>query len=407
MKIGFTGPYCTANFGDWAMLVNNIFDFGIENEYTVFTYSNSFPHNAIKHYFSDCNVSLLEVLLKDDIQHIETPTPLDLLEAISNMEELYCSVKQLDVLVVSGGGWIDDVWCKRTAKFFKVFTPIIIATQLGIPIRFMAQGIGPVKELEDTLRLFLNYCRKDTVFALRDDYCSPVFLNVLVNEKYPIRYLPDDLAIINQSLAASFEKSSYKIDSPYVVLVINDEINSFTHNIEIFQQFCEMLQRKYKYKIVILPFDLVWFGEEQSNLLHQCVPESILIDIHEKKFVPIEDTVSIIRGAELVLTGRHHAAVIAMWTHTPFVLKLDNNRHHYAYNKAYGVYSTFTTNIQYDESLFIKTEWSEVFECIEKHCENILNLQKKVFENVEYDKNYQKLYKQRIDYIESIKKANI
>lgn len=41
MKIGFSGPYCTANFGDWAMLVNNMYDLD-DHEYTIFTYSSQF-----------------------------------------------------------------------------------------------------------------------------------------------------------------------------------------------------------------------------------------------------------------------------------------------------------------------------------------------------------------------------
>lgn len=53
MIIGFTGPFCTANFGDWAMLVNNIFDFGLDNKFVIFTYSSSFPHNVIDHYFNE------------------------------------------------------------------------------------------------------------------------------------------------------------------------------------------------------------------------------------------------------------------------------------------------------------------------------------------------------------------
>lgn len=402
MVIGFTGPYCTANFGDWAMLVNNIFDFGIENDFKVFTYSSSFPHNVISHYLNDSTVSLIEVKTKEDI-HIESATPLDLLASIENKAELCDTIKDLDVLIVSGGGWLDDCWCKRTPKFFKVFAPIILASQLGIPVRFMAQGVGPVKDMEDTLRLFLNSLQDDTVFALRDKYCSPSFLKSLVYDKYPIRFLPDDLAIINPALNPPTDFTANRIESPYIVLVINDAISTLEKNISAFQDFCKMVQNKYGYKTVLLPFDLVWFGADQSKLLNKNVPDSVLIDIDEKKFVSIEETISIISGAKLVLTGRHHAAVIAMQTHTPFILKLDNNRHHYAYNKAHGVLSTFTHNISYDESIFIKNEWDEVFDSIENDGEDIIQQQKSVFESQEYKNNVRDMYDQRTEYIQSIK----
>lgn len=403
MIIGFTGPFCTANFGDWAMLVNNIFDFGLDNKFVIFTYSNSFPHNVIDHYFKDDNISIVEVKTNDDNQSFESLTPLDLLTAIANKKELTDIISSLDVLVVSGGGWIDDSWCKRTTKFFKVSAPIIFATQLKIPIRFMAQGVGPVNDMEDTFRLFLNYMSNDTVFTLRDKYCSPVFLRAVLNNLYSIQYLPDDLAFIHTSLVPHDRCILNGMNSPYVVLVINDEVAVFKERIKEFQMFCEMLQDKYKYRVVLLPFDLVWFGEEQSIMLNKLLPNSILIDINKKKFVSIEDTLSIIGGADLVLTGRHHAAVVAMQTHTPFIIKLDNNRHDYAYNKAHGVFSMFTENIEYDETIFIKNEWKEVFELVENHCKLIISSQRSLFHQKKYEENRKQLYQRRIEYIQKIK----
>ena len=403
MKIGLTGPFCTANFGDWAMLVNNIYDFGLENEFIVFTYSDSFPHSVLNHYFKDCIIRIIEVKTIDDSKALGTLTPIDLLTAIMNKEELFQIIDRLDVLVVNGGGWIDDNWCMRTTKFFKVFAPIIIATQLNIPVRFMAQGVGPIKDMEDTFRLFLNYMSNDTVFALRDKYCSPVFLSNVLCNRYSIRYLPDDLAFIHHSLIPHDRCIPYGVNSPYVILVISDELPTFKSRIKEFQLFCEMLQDKYKYRIVLLPFDLVWFGEEQSSMLNKLVPDSILIDIHKKNFISIEDTLSIISGADLVLTGRHHAAVVAMQTHTPFILKLDNNRHDYAFNKAHGVFSMFTEGIKYDETIFFKNEWKDIFESVENHCQLIIRSQKALFDKKEYEDNRDNLYKQRKEYIQRIK----
>ena len=403
MKIGFTGPYATANFGDWAMLVNNIFDFGIDNEFVVFTYSYDFPHNVIKHYFSDNKVSLVTVLADDSEQCAEGLFPLNMLSCVQNKDVLLHVISDLDVLVVSGGGWIDDCWCNRTSKLIKVFAPILLAAQSGVPVRFMAQGIGPVHVLSDTLRFCLNYLPEDTVFSVRDEYCSRVYLQKLIQDKYTIQLLPDDLAVINAAIKSSASDNPLGIDSPYVVLVVNDDLASLSRQVNSFQEFAQKLAERYNYKTVLLPFDLVWFGEEQSYFLHNNILNSYLVDIQKNRFVSVEDTVSIIEGAQLVLTGRHHAAVVAMQAHTPFIVKLDKGRQMYAYNKAYGVLNCFMRNICFEDSLFIRSEWQDIFDCVSDCCDEIIQKQKTVFASSVFQNNEKEMAKLRTEYIRSIK----
>lgn len=402
MKIGFTGPYCTANFGDWAMLVNNLVDFGLDNEYIVFTYSSSFPHNVIEYYFKDKNVTLIEVKTKEDEYPWKQSVPLECILSIDNKNEIINAVKSLDLLIVNGGGWIDDNWCKRLAKFYKVMAPVVIGTQWGIPIRFMAQGIGPIIETKETMRFFFNYLREDTVFAVRDNYCSASFLRELVHNKYKITYLPDDLAIINPMLMPNC--TGKKIEGKYIVLVINEAVEIVQKNLNMYVEFCNSMWNKYHVRTVLLPFDLVWFGAEQSELIHKNVPESILIDIKDKKFVTIEDVVSVVSGAELLITERHHAAVVAMQTQTPFILKMDTGKQFYAYNKAYGVFKEYLENIVFDDSLFFRTNWDGLLNYIFEAYESIVQGQKAIFESREYSKNCDMLCEVRQTYIQSILK---
>lgn len=130
MKIGYTGAYCTANFGDWAILINNIIDINAEKN-VVFTYSAIFPHSALNVYCSEKNVTCLEVKTVS-VDNTDRPlTPFECLSYVTNYDEIADAIKDLDVLCVSGGGYFDDNWCGRTEKFIKMVAPAIIAKQLG------------------------------------------------------------------------------------------------------------------------------------------------------------------------------------------------------------------------------------------------------------------------------------
>ena len=207
MKIGFTGPYCTANFGDWAMLVNNIYDFG-DNEFFIFTYSDSFPHSAIKHYMGNRIITMVEVQIMDRELSLQNATPLDCLLSIKNMGQLTTIIKELDVLVVSGGGWLNDRWCGRLKHFYRVMAPLLIAAQKGVPVRFMAQGIGPIIETKEMMRGFFNFFGGNTVVAVRDKYCSASYLNEFFSEGI-VKFLPDDLSVINEELFESNNAQMY------------------------------------------------------------------------------------------------------------------------------------------------------------------------------------------------------
>lgn len=402
MKIGFTGPYCTANFGDWAMLVNNIFDFGVDNEYVIFTYSSHFPHDVIEHYFKENRIVLLEVKTKEENYPWKQATPLDCILSIKNKEEITNVVRRLDMLIVNGGGWIADHWCKRLEKFYKVMAPAIIAAHWRVPVRFMAQGVGPFIDTKETMRFFLNYFREDTVFAVRDQYCSASYLKELIDDKYKITYLPDDLAIVNPMLMPKHEKID--INGQYIVFVINDSLINVKNNLDLYVNFSHFMMENHHLRAVFLPFDLVWFGAEQSELLHANIQDSILIDINGKKFIPIEDTISIIEGAAMLITERHHAAVIAMQTRTPFILKLDTGMHFYAYNKAHGVLEEFLRNIVYDDGLFFRTNWDDLLNYVSEEYENIIQQQKMIFSNKEYGQNHDTMDRLRQIYIQSLLK---
>lgn len=108
MKVGFVGAYCTANFGDWSILINNIIDINAE-ENVIFTYSNSFPHYAVNYYCSNRNIKFKEVNIIENKEYMMPLIPFEIKEAISNIDEISQEIEQVDILCVSGASCIIQI----------------------------------------------------------------------------------------------------------------------------------------------------------------------------------------------------------------------------------------------------------------------------------------------------------
>lgn len=403
MKVAFTGPYCTANFGDWAILINNIYDINAD-DIVVFTYSKEFPHRSLSYYLDESTYKTQEVVLKkyffNDNQVV---SPLDILSLLENRVEMEKVISSVDVLCVSGGGWLNDSWCSRIDKFTKVLAPIILAQKNNKPIVFMSQGIGPVVSNKENFRLFFNYLRNVSI-ALRDDYLSPSYITEILNpyRNNKIHFLPDDLLFLNKKI----EDKVRKVDSKekYIVLVVHESMDYIITHVEDFVEFESSLYLNYGCKIVLLSFDLVHFGSEQSRYLHHYMKYSTLVEIDENKFLPIEVAYSYIKHAELVITSRYHAGILALKSKTPFICKLYElgNGSYYSYNKLFGALENVFLGTNYDEDLFVSTRsWKNIFDYISVNIEYINMKQKQLYSSKIYQENMNHLLNCRLTYIKN------
>lgn len=403
MKVAFTGPYCTANFGDWAILINNIYDIKAD-EVIVFTYSKEFPHRSLSYYLHENSYRTQEVFLKKSSLNVnQVISPLDILSLLENRTEIEKMVSSVDVLCVSGGGWLNDSWCSRTDKFIKVLAPIILAQKNKIPIVFMSQGVGPVVFYKENLRLFFNYLRNASI-ALRDNYLSPSYISEILNpyRDNKIHFLPDDLLCLNKRI----ESKEFKVDikEKYIVLVVHESMDYIITHVDDFVDFESKLYLKYRCKIVLLSFDLVHFGSEQSRYLHHYMKYSTLADIDENKFLPIEIAYSYIKHAELVITSRYHAGILALKSKTPFICKLYEfgNGYYYSYNKLFGALENVFLGTNYDEDLFLSTTyWKNIFDYVLVNIEYITAKQKQLYNSEIYQRNMNCLLNRRLTYIKN------
>lgn len=403
MKIAFTGPYCTANFGDWAILINNIYDINPDS-IVVFTYSRNFPHSTLSYYLDKDTYKTQEVVLKNNtLNSNQVITPSEILSGVENIDSIEEEISSIDVLCVSGGGWLNDSWCSRTDKFIKVVTPIIIAQKRKIPIIFMSQGIGPIVSYKENLRLFFNYIRNASI-SLRDDYLSPSYLGEILSphRNNKIEFLPDDLLFLNNKLTNP--KLDLDKKEKFIVLVIHESMDYIITHVEDFVEFESKLYEKYGLSIVLLPFDLVHFGAEQSKYLHQHMKHSKLIDINERKFIPIETVYSYIKNAELVITSRYHAGIFALSSKTPFICKLYEfgNGTYYSYNKLLGALENTFSGTIYEETLFFSSySWKKIFDEVLESLDSISKKQKQLYNSEIYQKNMLRLLANRVKYIKT------
>lgn len=60
-RVGYVGPFCDNNFGDFGMLVNDVYDIGV-SDIVIFSYNEKVTENIVSAYLADIgNVKLCNV----------------------------------------------------------------------------------------------------------------------------------------------------------------------------------------------------------------------------------------------------------------------------------------------------------------------------------------------------------
>lgn len=120
-NVGFVGPFGSANLGDYGILINDIYDLYCSH-ITVFSYNYNWPKVQLNAYCTDiqvdyCVVQVKESYFLDGVIYKYTENAI--LNGCVNLDEVIQYVKAVDVLIISGGGWINSFWAYRTEKWQK------------------------------------------------------------------------------------------------------------------------------------------------------------------------------------------------------------------------------------------------------------------------------------------------
>ncbi|MDQ0160551.1 polysaccharide pyruvyl transferase family protein [Alkalibacillus salilacus] len=405
-RVAMTGPFADVNFGDYAMLVNNLFDLYVE-DVLLFTYDDKFLNKIKEDYLMDFNLEIRSVLLAEEFKNYTNTnyafTPIEIISMINNYDELLNEMRNVDVLIVNGGGYFNSLWSKphRLERLVKIIAPILIANQLGKEIAFTGNSYGP---FEDDVNFFSSILGSlnNVTFGCRDDLYSPIWARQAGIVDKNIKKIPDDLLFINNNLKKWPKNYNIECDN-YIVMETYLPLDYLEENIEKFRTFTTLMYNKYGVKTVFLPLHLGNGGLEQAEFLSKHLDYFEYVDISEKGYLPIQDSIEIIQNATFLVCSRYHSFVLALENETPTmsVLKEVMGDKRYYYNKNAGVLNLVLNNTGFDERYYLGTDFIRTLKYIEKDFIQIVNEQKSKY-NLQYLNNKKNLYSIRENYLSQI-----
>lgn len=397
--IAFTGPFGDTNFGDWAMIVNNIRSLSYQH-IILFSYGPVFNKEIVETYLADYEIEIVEVLLDDFDEKSHFPhTPVEILGRVKNLDVIKAYLRGVDKLVVNGGGYFNDEWTEgRMAKLFKIFTPMLLADQMGIPIVFTGNSLGPF-DLGKAFFTNMFGRMKSLQVAARDQMYSKIWFDQLATP-HEVTFIPDDLLFIHPDIQAM--PPTIEIDSDhYIVLEAYQPMDVIESELDAIKDFVRDMKHYYDLDVVFLPLNIGYGGTDQGRFLKQRIPEIILIDYSDKGYLPIQDAVRILGQAEMVITSRYHALVLSIANKVPIlsVMKDEVGDKRYYYNKNGGLIQQVFDGLDIDETRLMKRNFTDAFELVKENFTDLVAEQKNRYTSQVFQENMIVLNKLRINYI--------
>lgn len=387
-RYAFTGPFADINFGDYAMLINNIYDLNI-NECTIFSYDTHFSKSIKEDYLDSIDINILEVNLIEKEIDKKNITPFEILNFVKNKGTLYDEIDKIDTLIVNGGGYFNGLWSMphRIERLTKIIVPILIANQLNKEIIFTGNGYGPFGEDEEFFSTIFNVL-KNVSYGSRDNLYSPVWLNKLGVKSNSVELVPDDLLIVNSKLKNMPQKFDIQ-SNKYIVMETYLSIDYLKENIDSIKSFSEVIKQNYNMDIVFLPLNLEHGGMNQALYLKEELDNYEFVDIRKTGYLPIQDAGNIIHNAELVICSRYHALVFALSNKTPVisVLKEVMQSNKYYYNKNFGVLRQVFDKLTIHEHMYLAENYIESLDHIKNNFAEIIKYQKNNYNDTKFDEN--------------------
>ena len=403
-----TGPFADANLGDYAMLVNNIYDLNIK-DIVLFSYDRKFLDVISNDYLQDYNISIIDVCLEDGLQELwksgnhRATIAFELLSMVENYEELVRVIQGSDVLIVSGGGYLNGLWSMphRIARLISIIAPILIARKLDKQIFFTSNSFGPFGEDSEFFTCLFGIL-DDVTLCCRDNLFSPMWLRQIGVDSSRTKYMPDDLFSINRGLL-ELETHNNIESERYIVLESYLPVDYFAENADSLKIFSKRIYEKHGLSIVFLPFHLEHGGVDQAEYLQTVLSHYEYLDIALKGYLPIQDAVEIIRNAELVVSSRYHALVLALSCGTPVVNVLKDvlGDKRYYYNKSSGMLREALKGTAFDERLYLGSDYLEALTSIAEGYDTIIAEQAKIYDDL-YVLNKERLTSIRLDRLSEI-----
>lgn len=387
--IGYIGPFGDSNFGDYAMLINNVLDINTGEKNLIFTYDSINTEEICNYYLKDYDIEYLQIdIEKPEIQYSKEYTvefndypfiPLEMYKKIINRDEIFKKIKEIDKLIVIGGGYFNHLWNAkhRQNKLLSIMSIILKANELGKQIYFLGNTYGPFLKSEEMFRLFFSSLDL-AKFATRDNVYSPIWFKTVCDKRLDL--LPDDLYFLNDVLK---NRSERIIEKKYIILEVYYSMQELEENVQYYKEFVDKIKSKYGLEVIFLPFDVKYGGEYQGKYLSSKIRNLRYFHIQNGRFLKIEDTLNLVKNAEFVICNRYHLFVFSIANNIPVIQILKDvlgNKSYY-YTKSKGVLDQVFKNHCYDESLFLAVNVDECFDKVINNLKGIIEQQSRLFNN--------------------------
>jgi polysaccharide pyruvyl transferase WcaK-like protein len=346
MKIGITGATGCVDFGDYAMLVNNMHHIHGDNdavEFVVFTYNQGNARSAIEENYSSKNYTLCDDPLAlmgtaygnlpnseidDEARVMYTEKWESLFQSYvrgENVEQLAALTKQIrecDVLVFNGGGYLNKNWLFRIYAFLLM---IVIAKREKVKVVMFPQTYGPfddasLKSIKEVFPLVDRFYCRDRI------YSKQVLLSLGVDES-KIRDTMDDLFLLSHDLTSG-QSSGGAVKAPLFVQLhrqLRDQLPNIAArfaNLIVALKEDDLIDR-----VVFVPFHHSPDNElKLANEIAAEVAEVIDCEVLEPTW-NVGSIVGQLLQARAVICSRYHPLVVALRHRVPIVniLAADNN----------------------------------------------------------------------------------
>lgn len=381
-RIGFTGPFADSNLGDYGMLVNNLLDMTDKVEYAeLFTYDDAFVSRIATDYLSSLDVSICTVQTGEELEwrarEGERLTPIEILQGVTNYSTIEERIAVLDVLVVNGGGFLNELWCQphRVSKMLKILAPILIADDLGIRIVFTGNSYGPFGPRSEFLANVLASLRH-AMFYARDRVGSTAELRRLGISDELIHFAPDDLFVMNKGVRVS--EAPLELPDSYIAFETYQPLDVLKAHRDELERFTANMRER-GLQVVLLPMYAGRGGQEQATWL---ADEFGWTETEMASgYVALEHARQVVRGAQLIVCERYHGLVLALANAVPavHVIRSVMGDKWYYYRKSLGIIDTALCGASYRQQSFMATSLFQAMDKVGDRLEEIQHVQQEWF----------------------------
>lgn len=408
LTVGFAGPFGDTNFGDYAMLVNDIYYIGA-NKNIVFSYNGKLTDLLGQSYLKEKKAVnfVVDMLYDFEIKYSNTYTitfddkaltPLEILELVKNVDDLRKQMEEIDVLFVCGGGYFNRIWSAkhRKGKLLSVLATILIADELQKKVVFGGNSFGPFDQSSEFFSAFFSVLR-NVQYASRDDLYSVSNLRKIgIDDQVFI--VPDDLYFVEKELSEKVSEFRDKLPKQYLLLELYSSIDELAEEMDELRAFVQNIKNKYNLEVLFVPLDKMYGGEKQGEFLKKEINDIIYLDFRGNDFRKIEDVEEIVRNAKFVLCQRYHMFVIAIANNIPamHIQKHVCGDLRYYYSKTAGLLRQVFRSQSIQQDIFMANKLSLALNQTDEHLLELVDKQKVYFNR-----------KKMVDEDEMMKRRNI